>query len=114
MSTENNIKNLHDIVLQYDKATISGTKPINILQNPLNEVTINDIAPFEQRCAIMAWHIAYIEYSKNNSDKTYQNFVSECVGTLPGLKLYQEAFEKAQNLLDKELTIAKLKKFQAS
>lgn len=117
MSTENNIKVLHDIVLQYDKATISGTKPANIIKDSLEAVSINDIAPFEQRCVIMAWHIAYLEYSKNsevNSDKTYQNFVSECVGTLPGLKLYQEAFEKAQNLLDKELTIAKLKKFQAS
>lgn len=114
MSTENNIKPLHDIVLQYDKTTVSGIKPANIIKESLSGVTINDIPGFGQRCVIMAWHIAYIEYSKNNSDKNYQSFISECIGTLPGLKLYQDAFEKAQNLLDKELTIAKLKKFQAS
>jgi len=111
MSTENNIKILQDIVLQYDKATISGTKPANIIQNSLNEVTINDIPGFEQRCSIIAWHLAYIEYSRQNPEKSIKSFAVEGISTIEGLRIYQEAFEKAQNALEPNLTIAKLKSF---
>jgi hypothetical protein len=107
-------KTIHDLVLLYDKSTITNIKPPNIPKTPLSEAKITDIPHFEQRCSIMAWQIAYIQYSKENHGKTYQSFVSECIGTLNGLKLYQDAFTAAHDILDKELTIAKLIKFQAS
>jgi hypothetical protein len=111
MSTD---KLIHELVFLYDKSTVINTRPANIPKDSLSGAKITDIPHFEQRCSIIAWNIAYLKYHKENKDKTYQSFISECIGTLDGLKLYQEAFNLAHDILDKELTIAKLIKFQAS
>lgn len=105
-------KLIHDLVFLYDKATLANVTLAGVQQDSLADVTINDIPLFEQRCSIMAWHIAHMEYIKEHPTDTYQTFVNECIGTVAGLAIYQTAFDDAQNKLDKELTIAKLIKFQ--
>lgn len=111
MSTD---KIIHELVLLYDTATVSNTAPKNIPKDSLREAKITDIPGFEQRCSIMAWQIAYLKYKEQNQSKSHQDFVKECVGTLAGLSLYRDAFSIAETALDKDLTIAKLLKFQAS
>lgn len=105
-------KVMHELVFLYDKATISNVSLAGVTQESLEDSTINDIPSFEQRCTIMAWNIAHLTYAKDNPTNTYQTFLNECMGTVEGLTIYRTAFDTAQETLDKELTIAKLLKFQ--
>jgi hypothetical protein len=105
---------IHKLVFEYDKYTLLKIKSNKIPQDSLKSAMITDIPGFEQRCTIMAWHLAYQEYCSTSDDKSYSSFITNCVGTIDGLKLYSKAFDEIHSILDKDLTIAKLIEFQAS
>lgn len=103
------------LVWALDSATLGVKKkiPKNLVDFPLDlEAVQKYMPPFYERCRIGAWQVCYMSYVKNNPDGTLNDFRNRYIGTIPGLKAYQQALEEVAARIPETITVEMLERYR--